>query len=118
VSLDLTTAGANAVVDYLINTGTRYLGLATDAALTEVTDGAYSRQNLNAACPAAASGAVANTSTIAFDTGAQTATHWFIIDHASGAGTLGKIISGRLPTPITGAYTFAVGEFTLDAVGA
>lgn len=118
MSLDLTDAGANAIVDYLINTGTRYLGLATDASLTEVTDGAYARQNLNSACPAAASGATANTSTIAVDTGAQTATHWFIIDASSGAGTLGKIISGRLPTPITGAYTFGVGEFTINATGA
>lgn len=118
MSLDLTTAGANAVVDYLINTGTRYLGLAVNGALTEVTDGAYSRQDLNAACGAASAGATSNTSTLAFDTGSETATHWFIIDHASGAGTLGKIVSGRLPTPITGAYTFAVGEFTIEATGA
>lgn len=117
MTLALTTAGANAVVDYLVNTGTRYLGLATNASLAEVTDGSYSRQDLAAACPAAASGSVANDTTIAFDTGAQTATHWFIIDHASGAGTLGKIVSGALPEPITGAYTFAVGEFTMSAAG-
>ena len=118
MSLDLTDAGANAVVDYLVNTGTRYLGLATDASLTECTDGSYSRQDLNAACPAASSGATSNTSTLAFNTGSDVATHWFIIDHASGAGTLGKIVSGRLPTPITGSYTFAAGEFTIEARGA
>lgn len=117
MTIALTTAGANAVVDYLVNTGTRYLGLATDSSLTEVTDGAYARQDLNAACPAASSGSTANTATISVDTGAQTATHWFVIDHASGAGTLGKIISGALPEPITGAYTFAVGEFSLSAAG-
>jgi hypothetical protein len=70
------------------------------------------------ACPAASSGATSNTSTLAFNTGSDVATHWVIIAHASGAGTLGKIVSGRLPTPITGAYTFAAGEFTIEATGA
>lgn len=117
MTLALTTAGANAVVNYLVNTGTRYLGLATNASLTEVTDGAYARQDLNGACPAASSGTTSNTSTVSVDTGAQTATHWFIIDASSGGGTLGKIVSGALPTPITGAYDFTAGEFTLSATG-
>lgn len=93
----------------------RWLGLATDASLTEVTDGAYARYDLDAVMAAPASGSISNDVAISANVGAQTATYWFVHDATSGSGTLGKMVSGQLSESFTGAKTIPIGaiEFAL-----
>lgn len=111
------TTYANNILDNVFNgtavaSGSRYMGLATDSSLTECTGGSYARQNLASAMAAASAKAITNDVAISFSIGSDVATHWFIHDASSGAGTLGKFWSGRLPTPKTGSFTISIGDIT------
>lgn len=87
------------------------LGLASDADLTELTDGDYARADLSASMGAVTDGAVQNSAEITFDTGTQTASWWFITDD-----TGDKICYGPLPSPQTGEFRFPVGAIRFEAI--
>ncbi len=124
MTVSVVTAAANDLLNLWFNdTATtlgsgRWLALAINSSLTEVTDGAYARYDLDAVMPAASGGSISNSSSISANVGAQTATHWFVIDAVSGGGTLGKIVSGSLNTPKTGAFSITAGLISFTLTGA
>lgn len=92
------------------STGCR-LCLATDADLTELTDDAYEQANLVTTMGSVADGSIQNSSEITFDTGAQTASWWFVIDNDDK-----KICYGPLPSPQTGTFRFQVGAIRFETI--
>ena len=106
-----TTDGELKVLSTLFKTVGCELCLATNADLTELTDGSYARGDLSAVMGDVVDGAIQNTSEIAFDTGEQTAAWWFVADEEGD-----PICFGPLPSPQSGEFRFQPGAIRFEAI--
>jgi hypothetical protein len=93
----LSTAERNALLDKLVNTGTRYLALHSgdpgQNGANEITTNGAARVNVSSSFPAASGGLVSNDVAITYPavTGAgYTASHWGLWD----ASTSGSFLAG------------------------
>ncbi len=106
-----TEAGENYVLSLLFDFAGVQFCLATDASLTEVTDEAYSRVDLQPIMEVSG-GAASLTEPMYLNTGEQVASWWFITD-ASGEI---PVLYGPLPSPVSGSFALPAGGLLAQAV--